>query len=338
MSIAGQKFLITGGASLIASHLTPALLAAGAAEVVLYDNLSLGSAALLGAFGADARVRSIRGDVLRLPQLLDAVADVSGIFALAGYLTLPFSENPAVGADVNVMGMINTLEAARLSGPRRVVFASSVAVYGGDVEGVVDESRAFRAADISAAAAAYGASKLLGESLGRLYSQRYGVEFCALRFSTVYGEQQHARGVNALYILEAMQALGAGRRIVVRGSGDEAHDYLYAGDAARACVRAMDAAGASGAFNVASGRSTSVNEIVTMVLEEYGSALEPVHVADTRTVRSTAHHELHISTARAQEILGWESTVSLREGIARVRRWLDTSHGSCGPDRTPAAV
>ena len=200
-------------------------------------------------------------------------SDVNGIFALAGYLTLPFSENPAVGADVNVMGMINTLEAARLSGPRRVVFASSVAVYGGDVEGVVDESRAFRAADISPAAASYGASKLLGESLGRLYAQRYGVECCALRFSTVYGERQHARGINALYILEAMQAARAGRRVVVRGSGDEAHDYLYAGDAARACVRAMDSAGANGAFNIASGRSTSVNEIVAMVLEEYGSTL-----------------------------------------------------------------
>jgi UDP-glucose 4-epimerase len=323
MSITGQKFLITGGASLIGSHLTHALLAAGAAEVLLYDNLSLGSAALLGAFGADGRVRSIRGDVLRLPHLLDAVAGVSGIFALAGYLTLPFSEHPAVGADVNVMGTINTLEAARLSGPRRVVFASSVAVYGGDVDGVVDESRAFRAADVSAAAASYGASKLLGESLGRLYAQRYGVDFCALRFTTVYGERQHARGINALYILEAMQAVRAGRRAVVLGSGDEAHDYLYAGDAARACVLAMGSPGAGGAFNVASGRSTSVNEIVTMVREEYGSTLEPEHVADTRTVRSTAHHALHISTARAKEIFGWEAAVPLREGIARLRRWLD---------------
>jgi UDP-glucose 4-epimerase len=323
MSIAGQKFLITGGASLIGSHLTRALLAAGAAEVVLYDNLSLGSAARLGAFGPDDRVRAIRGDVLRLPQLLDAVAEVSGIFALAGYLTLPFSENPAAGADVNVTGMINTLEAARLSGPRRIVFASSVAVYGSDVDGVIDESRAFRASGISAASAAYGASKLMGESLGRLYAERYGVDFWALRFSTVYGERQHARGINALYILEAMQAAAAGRRVVVRGSGHEAHDYLYAGDAATACLRAMDAAGAGGAFNVASGRSTSVNDIVAMVLEEYGSTLEPEHVADTRTVRSTAHHELHISTARAKDILAWEPAVPLREGIARLRRWLD---------------
>jgi UDP-glucose 4-epimerase len=323
MSIAGRKFLITGGASLIGSHLTRALLDAGAAEVVLYDNLSLGTAALLGAFGPDGRVRSIRGDVLRLPHLLDAVAEVSGIFALAGYLTLPFSESPAVGADVNVMGMINTLEAARLSRIPRIVFASSVAVYGGDVDGVVEETRAFQAAGISAAAAAYGASKLLGESLGRLYAERHGLEFCALRFSTVYGEQQHARGVNALYILDAIQALRAGLRITVRGTGDEAHDYLHAGDAASACVRAMDATGTSGSFNIASGRSTSVNEIVRMVREEFSSSLEPEYVADTRTVRSTAHPALHISTARAKEILGWAPAVPLREGLSRLRHWLD---------------
>ena len=153
------------------------------------------------------------------------------------------------------------------------------------------------------------------------------MECCALRFSTVYGERQHARGINALYILEAMQAVRAGRPIVVRGSGDEAHDYLYAGDAAGACVRAMGSAGANGAFNIATGRSTSVNDIVAMVLDEYGSTLQPEHVADTRTVRSTAHHELHISTARAKEILGWAPAVPLREGIARLRRWLDTPDG-----------
>jgi UDP-glucose 4-epimerase len=323
MTMTGRRFLVTGGASLIGSHLTRALLDAGAGEVVLYDNLSLGLASLLDAYAGDARVRAIRGDILRLPELLDAAERADGIFALAGYLTLPFSERPAVGADVNVMGVINTLEAARRTAASRVVFASSVAAYGGDVEGLVDESRGFRADNVSPAAASYGASKLLGESLGRLYAQRYGTDFCALRFSTVYGEQQHARGVNALYILEAMQAARQGRPIVIRGSGDEAHDYVYAGDAAKACVRAMDCAGAPGPFNIASGHSTSVNAVVDMVLDEYGSSAVPEHAADTRTVHSTSHHELHISIARAREQLGWQPAVPLRDGIARLRRWLD---------------
>jgi UDP-glucose 4-epimerase len=325
MDITGRKFLVTGGASLIGSHLTRVLLESGASEVVLYDNLSLGSAELLTAFSNDQRVRAVRGDVLRLSQLVEAVMAVDGVFALAGYLTLPFSREPAVGAEVNVMGTVNTLEAVRLAGKRKIVFASSVAVYGADVEGVVEETRSFRSADISAASASYGASKLLGESLGRLYAQQYDVDFCAVRFSTVYGENQHARGVNALYILEAMQAVRAGERVIVRGSGEEAHDYLYAGDAARACVLAMARGGPGDVFNIATGCSTSVNDIVRMVLDEYGSRAQPEHVADTRMVRSTRHPALAISTERARAILGWEPAVSVRAGIGRLRRWLDRS-------------
>jgi UDP-glucose 4-epimerase len=323
MDITGRKFLVTGGASLIGSHLTGVLLQSGAAEVVLYDNLSLGSAELLAALGHDRRVRPVRGDVLRLSQLIEAVTGVDGVFALAGYLTLPFSREPAVGAEVNVMGTVNTLEAVRLAGKRKIVFASSVAVYGGDVEGAVDETRSFRSAGISAASASYGASKLLGESLGKLYAQRYDVDVCAVRFSTVYGENQHARGVNALHILEAMQAVRAGERVIIRGSGEEAHDYLYAGDAARACVLAMARGAPGDVFNIASGCSTSVNDIVQMVLDEYGSSAQPEHVADTRTVRSTEHPELLISTKRARDLLGWEPAVSVRAGIGRLRRWLD---------------
>jgi UDP-glucose 4-epimerase len=329
MDITGRKFLVTGGASLIGSHLTRALLQSGASEIVLYDNLSLGSAELLTAFGNDQRVRAVRGDVLRLSQLVEAVTAVDGVFALAGYLTLPFSREPAVGAEVNVMGTVNTLEAVRLAGQRKgkqkIVFASSVAVYGADMEGVVEETRSFQSADISAASASYGASKLLGESLGRLYAQQYDVDFCAVRFSTVYGENQHARGVNALYILEAMQAVRAGERVIVRGSGEEAHDYLYAGDAARACVMAMAKGGPGDVFNIATGCSTSVNDIVRMVLEEFGSSAQPEHVADMRPVRSTRHPALVISTERARAVLGWEPVVSVRAGIGRLRRWLDQS-------------
>jgi UDP-glucose 4-epimerase len=84
MDITGRKFLVTGGASLIGSHLTRVLLESGASEVVLYDNLSVGSVELLTGFGSDQRVRPVRGDVLRLSQLIEAVTGVDGVFALAG--------------------------------------------------------------------------------------------------------------------------------------------------------------------------------------------------------------------------------------------------------------
>lgn len=321
--VAGRRFLITGGASLIGSHLTRALLDAGAAEVVLYDNLSLGSGAVVEALQRDERVRAVRGDVLRLPSLMDAMAGVDGVFALAAYLTLPLAADPPLGVEVNVMGALNILEAARLLGGRKIVFASSIAVYGSAVHDEVTEETPFRSCDVSAAFAAYASSKLLGESMGRLYAQKHGVSFCSVRFSTVYGENQHSRGVNALYILEALQAVRDGRAPTIRGSGAEAHDYLYAGDAAAGCVAAMERGAPGEAYNLASGRSTSVNEIVAMVLEEYGSPLRPEHVADTRTARSTGHDRLLISPAKAREALDWKAIVPVREGVGRLRRWLD---------------
>ncbi len=322
--IDGKRFLVIGGASLIGSHLTEALLASGAREVVLFDNYSLGSTAITEALGRNGAVRVIKGDVLKLNQVLDAAREADGIFLLAAFLTLPFADAPATGAEVNIMGLVNTLEAARLLGGRKVVLASSIATYGSNVHGLVDETTPFGSAGVSPAYAAYAASKLMGEHLGRLYAQKHAVPFCAARFSTVYGENQHSRGVNALYILEAIQRVRAGQRPQIRDTGDEAHDFIHASDAARGMMLVM-ANGQSGeSYNLSTGRSTSVKEVVALVLKDLGSSLEPEHVSETRAARSTAHHELRIANDKARAALGWAPEVSIADGIGRLRRWIET--------------
>src|SRR5215510_4222886 len=130
MHIAGRRFLVTGGASLIGSHLTEQLLEAGAAAVILFDNYALGSPEVAASLAQDRRVTAVRGDITRLPELLDAFNQVDGVFALAGFLTLPLSQNPGLGLEVNVLGMYNIVEACRYRGVKKVVFASSVATYG----------------------------------------------------------------------------------------------------------------------------------------------------------------------------------------------------------------
>jgi UDP-glucose 4-epimerase len=323
VEIRGGKFLVTGGASLIGFHLTRRLLDDGAAQVVLYDNLSLGIGSVLAELQKDTRVSVVRGDILRLPQLLQAMQGVDGVFALAAYLTLPLARDPALGVEVNALGAVNVLEAARFSGGAKVVFASSIAVYGNEIHDLVEEATPFRSDGVSPAFACYAATKLLGENLGRLYADKYGLPVCSVRFSTVYGENQHERGVNALYIVEAMQAVRNGQRPAIRGDGTEAHDYLHAGDAARALVLAMQKGAKGESYNVVSGISTSVNEVVAVVLSEYGSKLEPERVEDTRVTRATAHSQLLISNRKAREQLGWEPGVTVAEGIHRLRRWLE---------------
>jgi UDP-glucose 4-epimerase len=267
----------------------------------------------------------VRGDILRFPMLMQAMQDVDGVFALAAYLTLPLARDPGLGVEVNAMGTVNVMEAARLLGGTRIVLASSIAVYGNEIHHLVEEATPFRSDGISPAFACYAATKLLGESLGRLYAEKYGLPVCGARFSTVYGENQHERGVNALYIVEAMQAVRSARRPTIRGDGTEAHDYLHAGDAARALALAMQNGVAGESYNVVSGISTSVNEIVAAVLSEYGSKLEPERVEDARVTRSTGHSQLLISNRKAREQLGWEPSVTVAEGIHRLRVWLDRS-------------
>lgn len=324
MQIDGKRFLITGGASLIGSHLARQLLDAGAAQVVLFDNLSLGSEAVLQSFAGEERVRVVRGDILSLPSLLDALEGIDGVFALAAYLTLPIASQPRTGIEVNVVGMLNLLDAAWIRHVAKIVFASSIAVYGSEVEGLVDETVPFGSHDISPAFATYASSKLLGESLGRLYALRGGPEFCAVRYSTVYGENQHSRGVNALYILQALEAVGQGKAPTILGDGSEAHDYIYVGDAAAGTIRAMERGPSGESINIVTGISTSVNEVVEAVLAVSNSPLKPVFAQDKRTAKSTGHDRLDLSNDKARNLLGWTATVSVNEGIGRLAAWLDT--------------
>src|SRR5262249_2994297 len=116
MHIAGRRFVVTGGASLIGSHLTQQLLEAGAAAVILFDNYALGPPEVAASRARARRVTAARGDITRLPELLGALDQVDGVFALAGFLTLPLSQNPGLGLEVNVLGMYNIVEACRYRG------------------------------------------------------------------------------------------------------------------------------------------------------------------------------------------------------------------------------
>ncbi|MFC7540306.1 NAD-dependent epimerase/dehydratase family protein [Siccirubricoccus deserti] len=205
LAVTGKAYLITG-ASLIGSHLTDALLAGGAAEVRLLDNFALGTSDTIAHLMDDPRVKLIRGDVLRLNEVLEASQGADGIFALAGFLTIPMLATPSLGVQVNTIGLLNTLEAARFAGVRRLVFSSSVAAYGNTEAEVLAEDAPTVITTLSPVSAVYGVSKLFGESLCRLYAQKYGMQFNALRFGSVYGERQHARAVNAISSPRPMSA------------------------------------------------------------------------------------------------------------------------------------
>jgi len=324
MQIAGGKFVVTGGASLIGSHVADALLAQGAGEVVLLDNFSLGTPETVAHLSGDARVKLVKGDILRINELFDAFSGAHGVFAIAGFLTLPLSQNPPLGLAVNVEGQVNVFEACRYAGVKKVVFSSSIAAYG-EPEGdaVIDESFPANLASYQPGSMLYSCTKLIGEALCKLYSQKHGVDAVALRYSTVYGERQHYRGVNALYIIQNFDRIRRGERPTLPGDGSEVHDYIHVADVARANVMAMASEVTGEVFNVVSGVETTVKRIAEILLEITGSDLEPVYADDAGAVKATASASLKLSREKIKAAIGWEPQVSVEDGIRRLTSWIE---------------
>jgi UDP-glucose 4-epimerase len=271
----------------------------------------------------DARVRLVKGDILRINDLYDAFSSAQGVFAIAGFLTLPLSQNPPLGLAVNVEGQVNTFEACRYAGVKKLVFSSSIAAYGEpEGQGVIDESAPANLAGYQPGSMLYSCTKLIGEALCKLYSSKHGVDAVALRYSTVYGERQHYRGVNALYIIQNWDRIGRGERPVLPGDGSEVHDYIHVADVARANVMAMASDVTGEVFNCVTGVETTVQRIAEILLEIAGSDLEPLYADAAGAVKATSSASLKLSREKIGRMLGWEPQVSVEAGVRRLTEWL----------------
>lgn len=325
-SISGGKFVVVGGASLVGSHIGEQLLAQGAREVVLLDNLTLGSTDNIDFLLSDSRCTFVRGDMLRMNELFDPLKGADGVFAVAGFLAGPMNGNPWLGIDVNVKGMQNLLEACRYQGVKKVIFSSSVGVYGaiGD-EPNTDESP-LRWHGMQPAVILYCASKIMGEGLGRLYQQRHGIDFLALRYTAVYGERQHKRAINGTQMVEAYEQVRAGVSPTIEGDGTQVQDYIYVGDVARANLMAMQSQASGESMNIASGTDTTQNRVVELVIRSCESDLKARYWTDPNKLQMPQATKQGYSRNKAKALIGWEPQVSMEEGIRKTVKWLDQQH------------
>lgn len=321
MDIAGGRFAITGGASLIGSHIADTLIAQDAKEIILLDNFALGTPETVAHLMDDERVNLVRGDILRIKDLYDAFDGIDGVFAVAGFLTLPLTQNPPLGLAVNVEGMVNVFEACRYQSVKKVIFSSSVASYGEPGPEQIDENSPANLASFQPGAKLYSCSKLIGEALCQLYDKNHGVDAIALRYATVYGERQHYRGVNALYIIENYDRIIRGEAPVIPGDGSEVHDYIHVADVASANVAAMASPVSGEILNVATGVATTVTRIVEILQDIAGTELEPSYSDAGSGVRSTTGSQLNFSRQKIEAMLGWTPNVSIEDGLRRLIAW-----------------
>ncbi|MGE3066674.1 MAG: NAD-dependent epimerase/dehydratase family protein [Hyphomicrobiaceae bacterium] len=326
LPVAGNRFLIVGGASLVGSATAEVLLQRGAGEVILLDNFSLGSKDAVEHLMSDRRIRLVTADIMRLPQLLDAMKGVNGVLHLAAMMSISMHSDPWTGLDVNIRGAQNVIEAAAVCGADKLVFASSNAVYGygPGVIGYLREDTPFHSAGAPEGAIMYGASKIIGEQLCRVAYREHGLPYVVLRYSTVYGERQHYRAANALYIIETHDKVRRGERPQVIGDGSETKHFIYVGDLANANAQAFESDACNVAVNVSGPEPITTLELVKLVTELSGSTVEPEHVKPAAgKVRLTSGGAFVIDHALAERTIGWTPKVKMREGIGRLLRWRE---------------
>lgn len=328
LPISGNRFLIVGGASLVGSATAEVFLSRGAKEVVLLDNFSLGSKDAVKHLTGDKRVRLVTADILRLPQVFAAMMGMNGVLHLAAMMSISMHNDPWTGLDVNIRGAQNVIEAAALCGVDKLVFASSNAVYGygPGVSGNLREDTPFHSVGASPSAILYGASKIIGEQLCRLAHRGHGLPYVVLRYSTVYGERQHYRAANALYIIETHDRVREGKRPQVTGDGSETKHFIYVGDLANANAQAFESDASDIAVNVSGPAPITTLSLVKLVTELSGSKAEPEHIEPAAgKVRLTSGGAFNVDHTEAQRVIGWQPEVDMREGIGRLLRWREAT-------------
>ena len=323
-----SRFLIIGGASLVGSATAELLLAEGAGEVVILDNFYQGTPEAIRHLTDNPRLKIVQADVMRLPQLIAASKGVDGVLHLAAVMSLTMDRDPWMGLDVNIRGTQNAIEAACTNGVKKLVFASSNAVYGygPGIVGDLVEHTSFHSVGAPPAAILYGASKIVGEQLCRDAHRKRGLDYVVLRYSTVYGERQHYRAANALYIIATHDRVRAGKRPQVIGDGSETKHFVYVSDVARANAAAFASTATDVAVNISGPSPITTLELVRLVTELAGKDLAPEHVEpDPSKVRLTSGGAWRIDHGAAERAIGWRPQVDMREGIRRLIAWREAS-------------
>jgi UDP-glucose 4-epimerase len=304
-----MKTLVTGGAGFIGSHIVDALLERGD-DVRILDNFSTGDRRNVLHVARDIEI--IEGDLRSFERVHTAVQGCDVVFHQAALPSVPRSvQDPLTSSEVNVTGTLNVLLAARQLGARRVVAASSSSVYG-----AVEEQRKHELLP-TVPLSPYAVSKLAAEANARACWQVYGLETVSLRYFNVFGPRQNPVSEYAAVVPNFIAAALLAERPRIHGDGLQSRDFTFVDNVVAANLRASDVAGIGGeVFNIAMGQTHTVLELWEHVAD-IGDAVQGPEFVEARVgdvLNSMA------DTGKARVALGYEPSVSFREGLERTFR------------------
>jgi UDP-glucose 4-epimerase len=311
-SVAGRRILVTGGAGFIGSHLVDALLARGAAHVTVLDSMRFANASHAGRdAGRTTVVKHVLGTdpVARLDERLDGVDLVFHLAAEKHNQSLPTPDHLFFS---NVNGTQGLFDAAGRAGVKKIVFSSSLYACGRTSGPPLTETEAPRPRTL------YGISKLAGEHILDYARDKHGLRGVALRYFFTYGPRQFPGTGYKSVIVSNFERLRAGARPVVRGDGRQVLDYVFVDDVVGATIDAMELDVDGEIINVGSGLATQVADLTAAMIEVSGRDLAPEPAAADWTAGTSRVADI----AKAQRLLGWRPTTSLRDGLRRTYQWM----------------
>ncbi|MBN1878537.1 SDR family oxidoreductase [bacterium] len=300
------RYLVTGAAGFIGSHLVESLLTLPNTEIIAIDNLITGN--LNNLKHLLNRIHFIQDDITHPDVLKELMENIDFVLHQAALPSVPRSiSDPDACNRHNITGTLQVLIAARDARVKRVIFASSSSVYGSDITLPKHESLP------TIPKSPYALTKLTGEHYCRIFYEAYGLETVALRYFNVFGPRQNVASQYSAVIPQFISHLLAGTPPEIHGDGTQSRDFTYISNIVMANLQACTAPGIAGqVFNVGCGSHISINDLYSIIADEIGSDLEPIYTPPR--IGDVRHSCADITKAR--NLIGYDPSVSVREGLA----------------------
>ena len=313
----GRPVLVTGGAGFIGSHVADALLAEGC-EVHVLDDLSGGVRENVSPQATFHEV-DVRSDAVRD---LFSTHRFAAVAHLAAQMDVRKSvADPVFDASVNVLGLLNLMEAGRQNGLERVVFASTGGAIYGEPDPAVNGGGPQPEGHPQRPLSPYGITKLVGEHYLRFYAETHGIESVALRFANVYGPRQNPHGEAGVVAIFSKMLL-RGERPTINGPGKQTRDYVYVGDVVRAVVGALAMEG-SDVFNIGTGVETDVNALFGHINTLTGANAPETH----GEAKPGEQQRSVLDASKIGREMGWAPQTDLADGLRETVEWFRTREG-----------
>jgi len=315
-----MRYLVTGGAGFIGSNTVDELVRRGH-DVVALDDLSTGKAENLAQ--AKTKIKLIQESIMNLDAVREACRNVDCVIHLAAQTSVPRSVKDPIETNlINVNGTLNILVAARDAKVKRVVFASSCAVYGKTSVLPIREGAAL--SPISP----YGLSKQIGEAYGRVFQELYGLEFISLRYFNVFGPRQDPSSPYSGVLSVFNAALLDNAQPTVYGDGEQSRDFVYVGNVVEANLLAAEARGAPGlAINIGTGNRCTLNQTIALLEKITGRTARAKYAA----TREGDIRDSQADISLAKEVLGYHPRFGFEEGLKRTWDWFCAAQNAPSP-------